>query len=64
MGVRVQIPPTAPSNPHADVAELADALDSGSSGVTAVEVRVLSSASRINKKVSDLLFLAEQEPFY
>jgi hypothetical protein len=30
---------------YAFVAELADALDSGSSGVTAVEVRVLSSAS-------------------
>ncbi len=29
---------------HAVVAELADALDSGSSGVTAVEVRVLSTA--------------------
>ncbi len=30
--------------PDAVVAELADALDSGSSGVTAVEVRVLSTA--------------------
>ena len=29
---------------YAVVAELADALDSGSSGVTAVEVRVLSTA--------------------
>ena len=29
---------------HADVAELADALDSGSSALTGVEVQVLSSA--------------------
>ena len=29
---------------HADVAELADALDSGSSVLTDVEVRILSSA--------------------
>jgi hypothetical protein len=29
---------------HAAMAELADALDSGSSGVTAVEVRVLLAA--------------------
>jgi hypothetical protein len=35
---------------YAVVAELADALDSGSSGVTAVEVRVLSTASRIEKQ--------------
>lgn len=33
-------------NKFAVVAELADALDSGSSGVTTVEVRVLSSASK------------------
>ena len=32
------------SSHHADVAELADALDSGSSGVTPVEVQVLSAA--------------------
>ena len=32
------------SNTHADVAELADALDSGSSVLTDVEVRILSSA--------------------
>jgi hypothetical protein len=32
---------------HADVAELADALDSGSSGRKAVEVQVLSSALRV-----------------
>ena len=32
------------SNTHADVAELADALDSGSSVLTDVEVQILSSA--------------------
>ena len=32
------------ANQHADVAELADALDSGSSGGNPVEVQVLSSA--------------------
>ena len=32
------------SHQQADVAELADALDSGSSGFTAVQVQVLSSA--------------------
>lgn len=40
---------------YAAVAELADALDSGSSGVTAVEVRVLSAASLLKKwHLSDL----------
>ena len=35
---------TMVSRPHADVAELADALASGASGGNPVEVRVLSSA--------------------
>jgi hypothetical protein len=35
---------------YAVVAELADALDSGSSGVTAVEVRVLSTAPYIRSR--------------
>ncbi len=35
-----------PAPPHAEVAELADAQDSGSCGVKPVEVRVLSSAQR------------------
>ncbi len=35
------------SHQQADVAELADALDSGSSGFTAVQVQVLSSAPPI-----------------
>ena len=34
------------SHQQADVAELADALDSGSSGFTAVQVQVLSSAPK------------------
>ena len=34
---------------HADVAELADALDSGSSVLTDVEVQILSSALGKNK---------------
>jgi hypothetical protein len=38
MGVPIQV------KKHADVAELADALDSGSSGGNPVEVQVLSSA--------------------
>ena len=39
------------SHQQADVAELADALDSGSSGFTAVQVQVLSSApSRHTRK--------------
>ena len=37
--------------PHADVAELADALDSGSSSRKGVEVQVLSSAPN---KLKDL----------
>ncbi len=36
---------------HADVAELADALDSGSSVLTDVEVQILSSALGKNKGV-------------
>ena len=36
------------SHQQADVAELADALDSGSSGFTAVQVQVLSSAPSHN----------------
>ena len=36
------------SHQQADVAELADALDSGSSGFTAVQVQVLSSAPTLN----------------
>ena len=39
---------------YAVVAELADALDSGSSGVTAVEVRVLSTAPYITMKPNSL----------
>jgi hypothetical protein len=35
---------------HAAMAELADALDSGSSGVTAVEVRVLLAAPYIQTR--------------
>jgi hypothetical protein len=42
---RVGSNPTDRMSSFAVVAELADALDSGSSGVTAVEVRVLSTAS-------------------
>ena len=45
--------------PKADVAELADALDSGSSGFTAVQVQVLSSAPHrvfITKSVVNTLF--------
>ena len=38
--------------PLADVAELADALDSGSSSVTRVEVQVLSSAPLILKHLA------------
>jgi hypothetical protein len=36
---------------RADVAELADALDSGSSGLTVVEVQVLSSAPVTKQKI-------------
>ena len=39
--VRVQVPPPAP---YADMAELADALDSGSSDFTVIQVQVLLSA--------------------
>jgi hypothetical protein len=35
---------------HAAMAELADALDSGSSGVTAVEVRVLLAAPTLQTR--------------
>ncbi len=48
MGLRLQHGNVMQNNPkslmYAAMAELADALDSGSSGVTAVEVRVLLAA--------------------
>ncbi len=44
-------------NKYADVAELADALDSGSSEVTLVQVQVLSSAPK--EKYAIVLFKIE-----
>ena len=44
--------PESDGKPHADVAELADALDSGSSARKGVEVRILSSALSPDHSVS------------
>ena len=44
------------SHQQADVAELADALDSGSSGFTAVQVQVLSSAPKQTENEPDIHF--------
>ena len=44
--------PESDGKPHADVAELADALDSGSSARKGVEVRILSSALSPDRSVS------------
>ena len=48
--ISITCPPELPTGKqHADVAELADALDSGSSGGNPVEVQVLSSALACSK---------------
>ena len=44
--------PESDGKPHADVAELADALDSGSSARKGVEVRILSSALSLTRSLS------------
>ena len=48
----------------ADVAELADALDSGSSGRKVVEVRVLSSAPTQSKQLTRLRLPRKWEPLF
>ena len=53
--VRVQVPSLAP---YADMAESADALDSGSSGSNTVEVQVLLSAPRRNEFYSFRFFIS------
>ncbi len=51
--VWVQVPSSAP---NADMAELADALDSGSSEFTLMQVQVLLSAPISGRQVFDLPF--------
>ena len=52
------------SHQQADVAELADALDSGSSGFTAVQVQVLSSAPEQTEIEPDIHFCKRCCGFY
>ena len=52
------------SHQQADVAELADALDSGSSGFTAVQVQVLSSAPKQTEIEPDIHFCKRCCGFY